>query len=92
MAPTIFSEVEGIIIHVLQCDVAYAVAQMCSGQVVVSVEVVQLYILHVAHGINEAVRWVCGDGHCTPIVIDKEAEGMPLAQVTPSFKGIACHF
>ena len=56
------------------------------------VEVVWLHILHIALGINKAVRWVCGDGHCTPIVVDKEAEGAPLAQVTPSFKSIVCYF
>ena len=62
---------------------------MCSGQVVVSVKVVWLHILHIASGINEAVRW---DGHCTPIVVDKEAEGVPLVRVTLSFKGITCCF
>ena len=36
--------------------------------------------------------WVCGDGHYAPIVVDKEAEGTPLAQVIPSFKGIMHHF
>ena len=70
---------------------AYAVVQACSGQVVVGVKVVWLHILHIAHGINEAVRWVHGDGHCIPIFVDKKAKGMPLAQVTPSFKGIVCH-
>ena len=29
-----------------------------------------------------------GDGHHAPIVVDKEAEGVPFAWVTPSFKGI----
>ena len=28
----------------------------------------------------------------TPIVVDKEAEGMPLTWITSSFKGIVCHF
>ena len=36
----------------------------------------------------EAIRQVRGDGHHTPIVVDKEAEGAPLARVTPGFKGI----
>ena len=67
---------------------AHAVAQTCSSRVVAGVEVVLLHMLHIAHGINEAVRWVCGDGHHAPIVIDKETEGVPLAQVIPSFKGI----
>ena len=53
-----------------------------------SVEVVRLHILHIAHRINEAVRQVCRDGHCAPIFVDKEAEWVPLAGVTPSFKGI----
>ena len=56
------------------------------------VKVVWLHILHVAHGINEAIRWVHGDGHHTPIVVDKEAEGVPLAWVTPGFKGIMHRF
>ena len=54
---------------------AYAVAQASSGGVVTDVKVVQLHILHVAHGINEAIRQVCGDQHYAPIVVDKEAEG-----------------
>ena len=54
--------------------------------------VVQLHILHVACGINEAIGWVSGDGHHAPIVVDKEAEGAPLAQVTPGFKGVTHHF
>ena len=71
---------------------AYAAMQTCSGRVVAGVEVVQLHILHVAHGINEAIRRVHGDGHHAPIVVDKETEGTPLAQVTPGFKGIMCRF
>ena len=71
---------------------AYAVEQACSGRVVVGVKVVWLHILHVAHGINEAIRRVHGDGHHAPIVIDKEAEGVTLARVTPSLKGIVHHF
>ena len=55
-------------------------------RVVAGVKVVRL------HGINEAIRQVCGDGHHAPIVVDKEAEGAPLARVTPSFKGIMCQF
>ena len=66
--------------------------QACSGRVVVGVKVVQLHILHVARGINEAIRQVHGDGHYAPIVVDKETEGMPPTQVTPCFKGIMCHF
>ena len=71
---------------------AYAVAQMHSSRVVTGAKVVWLYILHIAHGINEAIRWVHGDGHPSPIVVNKEAEGAPLAWVTPSFKGIMHHF
>ena len=62
--------------------------QACSGWVVAGVKVIQLYIPHVAHQVNEAVRSVCGDGHGTPIVADKEAKGMPLARVNPSLKSI----
>ena len=71
---------------------AYAAAQVSSGGVVVGVKVVQLHVLHVAHGINKAIRWVHGDQHYAPIVVDKEADGMPLTQITSSFKGIVCHF
>ena len=71
---------------------AYAVVQMCSGRVVAGVKVVQLHILHAAHRTNEAIRQVRGDGHHIPVVVDKEAEGTPLAQVTLSFKGIVHHF
>ena len=53
------------------------------------VKVVRLQVPHVACGVNEAVRQVCGDGHCTPIVADKKAEGMPLAGVIPGLKSIA---
>ena len=67
-------------------------AQVSSGRVVVGVEVVQLHILHVAHGINEAIRWVRGDRHHALIVVDKETEGMPLTWITSSFKGITCRF
>ena len=46
---------------------------------------------HVARGVNEAVRWVCGDGHGTSIVADKEAKGMPLPGVAPGLKSITHH-
>ena len=71
---------------------AYAVAKACSGRVVAGVKVVCLHILHVAHGINKTIRWVHGDGHQAPIVVDREVEGMPLARVTPGFKGVMCSF
>ena len=71
---------------------AYAAAQASSGRVVVGVKVVQLHVLHIAHGINKAIRWVCGDRHHVPIVVDKEAEGTPLTQITSSFKGVVCCF
>ena len=67
-------------------------AQASSGRVVAGVEVVQLHVLHIAHGINKAIRWVHGDRHHALIVVDKEAEGMPLTWITSSFKGIMCHF
>ena len=81
----------GIIIHVLQCGMTYAVVEACSGWIVVGVEVVWLHVPHVAHGVNKTVRQVCGDGHCTPIVADKKVKGTALAGVTPSLKGIMHH-
>ena len=71
---------------------AYAVAQVSSGRAVAGVKVVQLYILHIAHGINEAIRQVPGDQHHALIVVDKEAKGAPLTWITSSFKGAMCHF
>ena len=56
----------GIIIGVLQCGTTYAAVQVCSSWAVAGVEVVWLYIPHVACGVNKAVRLVCGDGHGTP--------------------------
>ena len=81
VAPSIFSVLFGIIIHKLQCVVTYAVAQACSSQVVVGVNVVWLHLLHVAYGINEGVRRIHGDGHCAPIVADEKAKSTPLAGV-----------
>ena len=91
-APTICSTIVGIVIHVLQCGMAYAAVQVSSGGVVAGVEVVWLHVLHVAHGINEAIRRVHWDQHYTPIVVDKEAKGTPLTQITSSFKGVMCCF
>ena len=71
---------------------AYAAAQVSSSRVVAGVKVVQLHILHVAHGINEAIRWVCGDQHHALIVVDKEAKGVLPTWITSSYKGITCHF
>ena len=69
---------------------AYAVVQVSSSGIVVGVKMVWLHVLHIAHGINQAIRWVHGDQNYTPIVV--EAEDTPLTQITSSFKGIACHF
>ena len=71
---------------------AYAVAQVSSSRVVAGVEVVRLHVLHVAHGINKAIRQVREDRHHALIVVDKEAEGMPLTWITSSCKGVMCHF
>ena len=68
----------------------YAAAQVCPSQVVVGVKVIQLYAPHIACQVDKAVRWVCGDGHGTPIVADKEAKDTPLARVTPGLKSITC--
>ena len=70
---------------------AYTVMQACSGRVVVGVKVVWLHVLHIACGINKTIRWVCGDRHA-PIVVDKEAKGVPLTWITSSFKDISCCF
>ena len=69
----------------------YAVAQAGSSQVVVGVKVIWLYIPHVTHWVDEAVRWVHGNGHGTPVVADKEAKGVPLAGVTSGLNSIVCH-
>ena len=84
MAPGIFSVLVGIVIHILQCGTTYAAAQAYSSWVVAGVEVVRLHIPHTAHGVNEAVRLVHGDGHCAPIVAEKRQKarllpGSPLA-------------
>ena len=71
---------------------AYAAVQESSGKVVVGVKVVQLHVLHLAHGINEAIRWVCGDQHHALIAVDKEAKGAPLTWITSSFKGVKSRF
>ena len=91
MAPRVLSALVGIIIHVLQCGVPYAVAQACSSQVVVGVKVVWFHIPHIARWVDEAVRQIHGDGHGAPIVADKEAKGLPLAGVAPGLKSIAHH-
>ena len=81
----------GVSIHILQSNVAHAVAQACSCQVVACVKVAWIHIPHIAHWVDEAVRQICGDGHGVPIVADKEAKGAPLAGVTPGLKSIAHH-
>ena len=40
---------------------AYVAVQVSSGRAVAGVEVVWLHVLHVAHGINKAIRQVHGD-------------------------------
>ena len=59
-----------------------------SHQVVAGVKVIQLCVPHIAGGVDEAVRWVCGDGHSTPKVADKKAKGVPLAGIASSLKSI----
>ena len=48
---------------------------------------VGVHTLHVTCGVDQAVRWVCGDGHSTPKVLHGEAEGMPLTGITPGIQG-----
>ena len=79
MAPGIFSVLVGIIIHILQRGTTYAVEQAFSSWYVAGVKVVWLHVPHVACGVNEAVMWVHGDGHCAPIVADKKTKDVPLA-------------
>ena len=71
---------------------AYAVVQASSGRVVAGVKVVWLHLLHVAHGINEAIRQVCGDRHQALVVVDKETKGVLPTWITSIFKGITCCF
>ena len=71
---------------------ANAAVQASSSRIVVGVEVVRLHVPQVAHGINEAIRWVHGDQHHTLIVVDKEAKGASPTWITPSFKGVMCLF
>ena len=91
VAPGVLSALLGLIIGVLQSGMAYAAVQVCSSRVVVGIEVVWLHIPHVAGGVDEAVRWIHGDGHGAPIVADEEAKGMSLAGVVPGLKGIPHH-
>ena len=66
--------------------------QVSSGGFVVGVKVDWFHVLHIARGINEAIRRVCGDRHHALIVVDKEAKGMPPTWITSSFKGVVCCF
>ena len=66
----------------------YAVVQVGSSRVVAVVEVIWLHVPHVTGRVDEAVRRVCGNGHGTPIVADKEAKGMPLAGIASGLKSI----
>ena len=68
----------------------YAVVQACSGQVVAGVKVIWLYLPHITHRVDEAVRRVHGDRHGTSVVADKEAKGAPFAGVAPGLKSIMC--
>ena len=70
---------------------AHAAVQVCSHWVVVGVKVVWLHIPHVTRGVDEAVQWIHGDGHCTPIVADEEAKSTPLASFAPGLKSITHH-
>ena len=81
----------GIIVGELQGGTTYAAVQACSSWVVVGVKVIWLYIPHITHQVDEAVRQVHGDRHGAPIVADKEAKGTPLAGIVPSLKSIIHH-
>ena len=90
-APGVLSVLVGVIIGELQHSMANAVVQACSCWVVACIKVVWLHVPHIARWVDEAVRQICGNGHGTPIVADKEAKGAPLVGVTPSLKSIPCH-
>ena len=52
------------------------------------VKVIRLYVPHVTHQVDEAVRQICGNGYGAPIVADKEAKGAPLAGVASGLKSV----
>ena len=88
-APRVLSALFRVSIHILQHGVIYAAVQVGSSWVVVGVKVIWLYVPHITHWVDEAVRRVHGNGH--GIVADKGAKGMPLAGVTSSLKSIPHH-
>ena len=90
-APGVLSALVGIVVGKLQGGTTYAVVQMGPSWVVVGIEVAWLHVTHIAGWIDEAVRWICGNGHGTPIVANKEAKGMPLTRIAPSLKSVPCH-
>ena len=84
VAPRVFFELFRVVIGKLQCGIANAVAQVHPCWVVAGVKVVKHCIPHIAGQVDQAVRWVCGDGHGAPEVADKEAKvhlslGLPPA-------------
>ena len=91
MAPKVLPALVGVVIGELQRGTTYAAAQACSSWVVVGVKVIRLYIPHVTHRVDKAVRWVCGNGHGATIVADKEAKGTPLVGVASGLKSIPHH-
>ena len=88
MAPRVLPALVGVIIGKLQNGMTYAVVQVGSSWIVAGVKVIWLYVPHITRWVDDAVRQVCGNGHGTPIVADKEAKGMTLARVTSVLKSI----
>ena len=88
VAPSIVCVLFKFIIVELQSGAANTVMQAYPCWVVVGVEVIWLCIPHIAGGVDEAVRQVCGNGHGTPEVADEEAKGVLLARVTPCLNSI----
>ena len=89
-APGVVGVLFRFIIVELQDGTAYAAMQAHPHQIVVGVNMIWIHIPHVAGGVYQAVRRVCGDGHGTPKVADKKAKCTPLAGIASSLKSIMC--
>ena len=90
-APGIVYALFRFVIVELQSGMADTATQAHPHWIVVGVEVIWIHIPHIAGGVYEAVRWVCGDGHGTHKVADKKAKGAPLAGITSGLKSIMHH-
>ena len=84
VAPGILSVLVGVIIGELQHGATYAAVQAGVSWVVAGVKVIWLHVPHVTGWVDKAVWQICGNGHGTPVVADKEAKGAPLARSLPA--------